>query len=138
MNENHETKAEILNRGLADELNAAGEYINCAAMYGDATLKKQFLQYADDELHHALKIMRLMEDHEIIPQNITLDSPNGEMAEKMIEYIANEEAAVFYYEVLQKLHPDKDIVELCREIKTEEELHLRNIKEIFKQAKEHL
>lgn len=138
MNEREETKEEILNRGLADELTAAAEYINCAAMYGDTALKQQFLQYADDELHHALKIMRLMQDNEITPQNFTIPVPSGGLAERMVEYIANEEAAIFYYDILQKLYPTNDISQLCREIKQEEEVHLRNIKELFKQAKEYM
>ena len=56
MNETNETKAEILNRGFADEMTAAVEYLKTAGRYGDDMLKQQFLQYAGDELNHAAKI----------------------------------------------------------------------------------
>ena len=97
-------------------------------------LKQQFLQYAGDELNHAAKILRLMQENDIKAETIDFSESDEGLREKMIEYIANEESAVFYYDILQKLHPDKEIVELCQRIKSEEELHLRNIKEIFKQT----
>lgn len=134
MNETNETKAEILNRGFADEMTAAVEYLKIAGRYGDDMLKQQFLQYAGDELNHAAKILRLMQENDIKAETIDFSESDEGLREKMIEYIANEESAVFYYDILQKLHPDKEIVELCQGIKSEEELHLRNIKEIFKQT----
>lgn len=136
-NTTKETKAEILNRGFADEISAAIEYLACAAMYGDNALKRQFLQYANDELNHALKLLRLMNDADIRAEQISLGLSNEGFNEKMVEYIANEEAAVFYYDVLEKLHTDNTIIDLCRDIKTEEDLHLRNIKHLFKRAKDY-
>ena len=131
-----ETKKDILNQGLADELNAAAEYIGFAASFGDIALKERFLQYASDELNHALKILRLMQNAKVEPEKIAITPIDGELIEELVQYIANEEAAVFYYDVLQKLHQDGEVTSLCQEIKNEEDRHLRNIRQIFLQAKE--
>lgn len=131
-----ETKKDILNRGLADELNAASEYIHFAASFGDLALKERFLQYASDELTHAIKILRLMGNAKVEAERIDITPTDGELIEELVEYIAKEEAAVFYYDVLQKLHQDGEVASLCQEIKNEEDRHLRNIKQIFLQAKE--
>lgn len=131
-----ETKKDILNRGLADELNAAAEYIGFAAKFGDLALKERFLQYAADELNHAIKILRLMSDAKVEPEKIAITPIDGELIEELVQYIAKEEAAVFYYDVLQKLHQDGEVSSLCQEIKNEEDRHLRNIRQIFLQAKE--
>ena len=72
MNETNETKAEILNRGFADEMTAAVEYLKTAGRYGDDMLKQQFLQYAGDELNHAAKILRLMQENDIKEETIDL------------------------------------------------------------------
>jgi len=137
MNEAKEdVKKDILNRGLSDELNAASEYIRFAAAFGDLSLKRRFLQYAADELNHALKILQLMDNAHVKPETVEINLIDGELLEELVEYIAKEESAVFYYDVLEKLHKDNEIMQLCREIKNEEERHLRNIKAIFNQAKE--
>ena len=131
-----ETKKDILNQGLADELNAAAEYIGFAAKFGDLALKERFLQYAADELNHAIKILRLMCNAKVEPEKIDITPTDGELIEELVQYIAKEEAAVFYYDVLQKLHQDGEVSSLCQEIKNEEDRHLRNIRQIFLQAKE--
>ena len=95
MNETNETKAEILNRGFADEMTAAVEYLKTAGRYGDDMLKQQFLQYAGDELNHAAKILRLMQENDIKAETIDFSESDESLREKMIEYIANEESAVF-------------------------------------------
>ena len=44
--------------------------------------------------------------------------------------LAREESAIFYYEVLEKLHEDEAVKILCRQIQQEEQRHYKNITEI--------
>ena len=53
----------------------------------------------------------------------------------LIEYVAQEESAIFYYEVLEKLHDDEAVKMLCRQVQQEEQRHFKNITAIVNDIK---
>ena len=122
---------ETIRQGLTDELSAAVNYTQAAASQSDMGLKKQFLNYAMEEMGHAQKLLSLLE---------TLGEEAGKLEMALfqepdllidlIEYLAREESAIFYYEVLEKLHEDEAVKILCRQIQQEEQRHYKNITEI--------
>lgn len=128
---------EVLQQGLQDEMNSAFQYIALAGRYGDPEQKQDFLRYAADELTHAQKLMQLLQDMqaEIGEIPIRLEEQD-DLYLFLIEYMAKEEAAVFYYEALENLLQLPDVQRMCREIRGEEQLHLRQIRELYQHIKE--
>ncbi|MBR6756597.1 MAG: hypothetical protein IKM15_06590, partial [Peptococcaceae bacterium] len=53
----------------------------------------------------------------------------------LVEYLAKEEAAIFYYKVLQELEMRTETKEICRLIKEEEEEHLQKIGTLYQRLK---
>ena len=131
-----EKAIETIKQGLSDELEATVNYILIAAGQGDNKLKKAFLNYAMEELGHAQKLINLLDLLEVESGKIPLEIKEcDDVMVTLIEYIAKEESAVFYYEVLNKLHMDLEIQNLCKQIQQEEKRHLNNINEILTKIK---
>lgn len=128
---------EVLQQGLQDEMNSAFQYIALAGKHGDINMKQDFLHYAADELKHAQKLMELLHQQqaEISDIPIVLEEMD-DLYLYLIEYMAREESAVFYYEALEKLMQEPEVQRLCKEIQGEEQLHFHEIKEIFQRVKE--
>ncbi len=127
---------EVLQQGLQDEMNSAFQYIALAGKHGDAAVKRAFLQYAVEELQHAQKLLGLLEQRQIPVGEIPLALEEmDDLYLYLIEYMAREEAAVFYYEALERLMQQPELERLCREIQGEEQLHLRQIRELYQQVK---
>lgn len=128
---------EVLQQGLQDEMNSAFQYIALAGKHGDNRVKQDFLQYAVDELQHAQKLLALLEQLEQPAGEIPLVLEEQEdLYLYLIEYMAKEESAVFYYEALEKLLPQPAVQRLCKEIQGEEQLHLTQIKAIYQRIRE--
>lgn len=127
---------EVLQQGLQDEMNSAFQYIALAGKHGDAAIKQDFLHYAADELKHAQKLMELLNQQqaEIGEVAVSLEEMD-DLYLYLIEYMAKEESAVFYYEALGQLMQEPEVQRLCKEIQGEEQLHLREMKEIFQRVK---
>lgn len=127
---------EVLQQGLQDEMNSAFQYIALAGKHGDAAVKRAFLQYAVEELQHAQKLLGLLEQRQLPVGEIPLALEEmDDLYLYLIEYMAREEAAVFYYEALERLMQQPELERLCREIQGEEQLHLRQIRELYQQVK---
>lgn len=128
---------EVLQQGLQDEMNSAFQYIALAGKHGDGTVKQDFLRYAAEELQHAQKLLQLLDQQQAEAGEISLVLEEQEdLYLYLIEYIAREESAVFYYEVLENLMQQPEVARLCREIRGEEQLHLQQIKQLYQQVKE--
>lgn len=121
-----------IRQGLADELSASINYSQIAAEQKDMGLKKAFLNYAMEEMGHAQKLLNMLE---VMGESAgTLELAlfqEPDLMIELIEYLAREESAIFYYEVLEKLHDDEAVKILCRQIKQEEQRHYKNITEIL-------
>ena len=131
---------DTLRRGLEDEMNSARKYVALAAKCEDLVLQTEFMSYAADELEHARKLMDFLGklDAEAGPLDLReqkLDEDPDFFA-ILVEYIAEEESAVFYYEALEKLATDEAMKRTAREIEEEEKLHYQKIKGIFNRLKE--
>jgi len=128
---------EILQQGLQDEMQAALQYIALAGQHGDYEIKNDFLQYAAEELQHAQKLLGLLQRMEAPAGEMTLHLEEmGDLYLFLIEYMAKEESAIFYYDALAQLMQEPMVARLCREIQGEEQLHLRRIREIYQRVKE--
>lgn len=135
MSQDH--RIEVLQQGLQDEMNSAFQYIALAGKHGSNAVKQDFLHYAMEELQHAQKLLALLDQlgNEVGEIPVGLEE-QGDLYLYLIEYMAKEEAAVFYYEALEKLMPEQEIQRLCKEIQGEEQLHLREMKEIYQHIRE--
>lgn len=127
---------ETLRQGLRDELSAAVNYTRLSAKIKNTALKKAFLNYAIDEMKHAQNLTALLEamgasgDEILLAENI-----DDDLYIHLVNYIACEEAAIFYYDILEKLFVNEEIKLTLKQIQTEEERHLTNISEIFNKLK---
>ena len=125
-----EKLAETLLQGYNDEVTAATDYLNFAKNFGDISTKIAFLNYTIEEANHAVKLLQTIKEHRVPLQQGPLAATD--VIENLVEYIAHEESALFYYDVLKKLSPDEYVVSLCSDIEKEEARHLATIREILK------
>ena len=129
--------AEVLQQGLQDEMNSAFQYIALAGKHGDVAIKQAFLRYASEELQHAQKLLGMLEQQQVEVGEIPLTLENlDELYLYLIEYMAHEESAIFYYEALEQLVQQPEVARLCQEVRGEEQLHLRQMRELYQQVKE--
>lgn len=137
MGEQQREMVDVLQSGLQDEMNAAFQYIALAGKYGDSKIKEAFLRYASEELTHARKLLELLQQRNVPVEQIpvTLDEMD-DLYLYLIEYMAREESAIFYYETLEKLVQDPALQNMCREIRGEEQLHLHKMRELYQQIRE--
>jgi len=127
---------DTLYHGLQDEMNAAYQYIALAGKYGNAEIKQVFLHYAQDELRHAAKLMGIIADLGEPVQHIPVVQDDQEdLYLYLIEYMANEESAIFYYEALESLVQQPELQLLCREMRGEEQMHLHQMRALYQQVK---
>jgi len=125
-----------LQQGLEDEMNSAVQYTQLAGQYGDIAVKKAFLGYAMEELRHAQKILSMFEEQAEEPDKVSIALAEQEdLFLSLVEYLAKEEAAIFYYKVLQELEMRTETKEICRLIKEEEEEHLQKIGTLYQRLK---
>ena len=123
---------QTIRQGLTDELSAGVNYTQAAAKEQDMGLKKQFLNYAMDEMSHAQKLLGLLESmgQQAGRLDLTLFQEMDLLVD-LLEYRAHEESAIFYYDILENLHEDESVKMLCRQIRQEEQRHLNNITDII-------
>ena len=121
-----------IRQGLTDELSAAVNYTQSAAKQQDMVLQKQFLNYAMEEMSHAQKLLGLLESMEQSAGRLNLTMfHESDLLVDLLEYLAHEESAIFYYDILENLHDDDSVKMLCRQIRQEEQRHLKNITDII-------
>ena len=102
--------AEILQQGLQDEMNSAFQYIALAGKHGDVAVKQAFLRYASEELQHAQELLGMLEQQQAEVREIPLTLENlDDLYLYLIEYMAHEESAIFYYEALEKLVQQSEV-----------------------------
>lgn len=127
---------QMLQQGLSDELNSALQYTQLAGNFGNVPIKQAFINYAIDELQHAYRILGMFAEQYEEPEQIDLVLPeNQDIFSILVEYLAKEEAATFYYQILQQLAPNSAAYEICQQMKDEEERHLQNIAMLYQQLK---
>ena len=118
-------------------MNSAYQYIALAGKYGDTDIKQAFLHYAQDELKHADKLLGFLrsigEDVQEIP--VAMEEQD-DLYLYLIEYMAREESAVFYYETLEKLVAQPELQLLCKEMRGEEQLHLHQMRALLQKVKQ--
>lgn len=137
MDDKQKQMIEVLQQGLQDEMNSAYNYIALAGKYGDAAIKNDFLSYASDELSHARKLMKLLQQFDAEVEEIPVAAEEmDDLYLYLIEYMAREESAVFYYEALEKLVQEPSLQRMCKEIQGEEQIHLHKMKELYQRVKE--
>lgn len=128
---------DTLYHGLQDEMNSAYQYIALAGKHGNADIKQAFLRYAQDELRHAGRLMSMIGELGEPMQHIPVVEENqDDLYLYLIEYMAKEESAVFYYEALENLVQQPELQLLCREMRGEEQMHLHQIRTLYQQIKE--
>ena len=137
MEQNTKQLIELLTQGVQDEMNSAYNYIALAGRYGNVELKQAFLNYASEELKHAQKLMKMLQDLDAVVEDVPVVMDEmDDLYLYLIEYMAREESAVFYYEALSQLMPEPEVQQLCREIRGEEQMHLNGMRALLKWAKE--
>ena len=137
MEQNTKQLIELLMQGVQDEMNSAYNYIALAGRYGGADLKQAFLNYASEELKHAQKLMKMLQDRDAVVEDVpvVLDEMD-DLYLYLIEYMAREESAVFYYEALSQLMPEPEAQRLCQEMRGEEQMHLNGMRALLQKVKE--
>ncbi len=129
---------DLLYHGLQDEMNSAYQYIALAGQYGNGDIKQAFLRYAQDELRHANRLMDMICDLDESVQHIPVVQENqDDLYLFLIEYMAKEESAIFYYEALENLVQLPELQLLCREMRGEEQMHLQQMRMLYQQVKQH-
>ena len=127
---------DTLYQGLQDEMNSAYQYIALAVKHGSAEIKQAFLRYAQDELRHADKLMEMLCSLGETVQHIPVVQEDQEdLYLYLIEYMAKEESAIFYYETLEHLAPQSELQMLCRTIRGEEQMHLHQMRVMYQEIK---
>ena len=137
MEQNTKQLIELLMQGVQDEMNSAYNYIALAGRYGGADLKQAFLNYASEELKHAQKLMKMLQELDAVVEDVqvVLDEMD-DLYLYLIEYMAREESAVFYYEALSQLMPEPEVQRLCQEMRGEEQMHLNGMRALLQKVKE--
>lgn len=125
-----------LQQGLSDELSSAMHYTAMAGYHGNIAMKREFIGYAIDELLHAQKILELFEQLGEQPEKMEISMGDySDLFGCLVEYLAKEESATFYYQVLQELQEDEKIKLACLMIQREEEKHLQKMTAILNRIK---
>ena len=128
---------DTLYQGITDEMNSAYQYIALAGRYGDGELKQAFLHYAQDELRHADRLMGMLRDMGEELQHLPVVQEDQEdLYLYLIEYMAKEESAVFYYEALEQLIAQPELQLLCRSMRGEEQMHLNQMRALYQMLKQ--
>ena len=128
---------DTLYHGLQDEMNSAYQYIALAGKFGTEEIKHAFLRYAQDELRHADKLLGMIRALGEPIQHIPVVQENqDDLYLYLVEYMAKEESAIFYYEALESLVQQPELQSICREMRGEEQMHLHQMRAIYQQIKE--
>lgn len=128
---------DTLYQGLQDELNSAYQYIALAGRYGTGEIKQSFLQYAQDELDHAHQLLGMLcQLQDAVMPIPVVQEEQEDLYLYLIEYMAKEESAIFYYEALENLLQQPELQMLCRKIRGEEQMHLHKMRVLYQQIKE--
>lgn len=127
---------QMLQQGLVDELSSALQYTQLAGNFGNVPIKQAFISYAMDELQHAYRILNMFAEQYEEPEQIDLTLPeNQDVFSTLVEYLAKEEAATFYYQILQQLAPNSETYTICQQMQEEEERHLQTMSMLYQQLK---
>lgn len=140
MMQDEKTKQQLLDtlyQGLQDEMNAAYQYIALAGRYGNHEIKQDFLHYAGEELRHAEQLMGMIgELGEPVQHLPVVQEDQEDLYFYLIEYMAKEESAIFYYEALESLVQNPELAMVCRKIRGEEQLHLNQMRTLYQKLKQ--
>lgn len=124
---------QVLCRGLVDELKSAEAFIAMAQEISALDIKMRFISYAQEELSHANFLAGMLgrqaPDFNCRAIHRPPDFSEGIMA-FMVTYLAEEEAAVFYYETLLHMVDSEAEKLILKRIRDEEAAHYEDILEI--------
>lgn len=124
---------QVLCRGLVDELKSAEAFIAMAQEISAFDIKIRFISYAQEELSHANFLAGMLgrqaPDFNCRSIHRPADFSEGIMA-FMVTYLAEEEAAVFYYETLLHMVDSEAEKLILKRIRDEEKAHYEDILEI--------
>ena len=125
--------ADVLIRGIEDELYAAKAFLALTALTDRLDLQQRFIEYSQEESEHALHLLKI---YEKISGSTNLQVPVRPLPEItdlyvfLTEYLADEESAIFYYDILIALkHEDMDHA-LLQKIRDEEKCHFKILTEL--------
>lgn len=127
-----ENMVNTLREGLRNEFDGAVNYLLLAARRGDIDLRVKMLTYAKTEIEHALQLLELFantgqEVGDVSPEPVHYN----DTIEFMIDYLAKEEAAIFYYDLLVDLLDDPQEKKVYKKISAEESEHYKYIKDLL-------
>ena len=137
MEQNTKQLIELLMQGVQDEMNSAYQYIALAGKHGTNQIKQSFLRYAQEELRHADRLLEMIHNlGETVEHIPVVQEEQDDLYLYLIEYMAKEESAVFYYEALEQLVAQPELQMLCRSMRGEEQMHLHQMRALYQKLKE--
>lgn len=122
-------------KSVSHECSAAAQFIALAQAADDPGLMQAFLTYSREELGHALGLMdylRTRYGHAHFHLKPEVYGPYDDLYLALVEYIAEEESAIFYYESLASLAPDQASKDFFNGIRQEEIRHRDSLRAIIK------
>lgn len=127
---------DVLKRGIEDERYAMNAFIRLSSETDSPKLMNQFLKYAKEEMEHVITLVNYCENN--FPENklVIQDQMIPETADIisfLIEYLATEESAIFFYDTLVPLVPNEADKILFRKIGEQEKEHLGYLEAILKE-----
>lgn len=121
-------------KALEGEYTAIASFFALSQASTNVAESYSFLGYAKQEMEHALLLLDYLNEH---ASDVELGSKLGfvpEITDKIsfiIEYLAEEEAGIFYYETLTSLALHEEEKKLFQNIGHEEKEHMRFLQEIL-------
>lgn len=127
---------DVLCKGIEDERYAMNAFIKLSGETTSPRLMKQFLMYAKEEMDHIITLINYCDvNFPERPLHI-VDQPIPEAEDIiafLIEYLATEESAIFFYDTLVPLVPREKDKQLFKEIGTQEKEHLVYLEAILRE-----
>ena len=121
---------------IASEFHAA-ECFRLIAEHLSNSDKQDFLNYAEEEIAHANKLMHIYETltgekcYVSVPEAPTIDN----ILIFLIDYQSGEESGIFLYESLYRLSENAEHKAIFKAIKEEEEVHFKRLGELIDRYK---
>lgn len=126
-------------KAISHEAHAAAKFISFAQLTDDPTLVRDFFAYAREELGHAISLMDYITErfgHVLLPMESEDIGDYDNLHVALIEYLAEEESAIFYYETLAQLSPNEEDKAFFRQIEEEENRHMAYLEAIISKDEE--
>lgn len=130
---------DAIKKSINQECNAAKTFMALAEASDDPNLIASFLSYAQEELSHGVSLLRYLGKElaqDALPLELEYIPPVENLHVSLIEYLAEEEAAIFYYESLARLAPDRKSQDFFMAIRDEEHQHMEFLENLIQEKEE--